>query len=453
METKTCLCKPPIIDSLLCYVSTARHSMKNDDIIRVCLSFYKDAHIIKSKDMLCDIINKTPTRRRNENRLLNEMKDIIDMFTKCDDDDINLPKFVADSFDGLPPTSGFEVISSNLIDLIDELTNLRKEVALLKQFRNEENVQNGDIMMIKEDLLAIKGEIRKINHNLMNDNIRRHSLLLESMTETSRDVTSKDSRVEKNSFDVCMKSCFLAESENDNAFPSAPPLSQLTTSFSRSPYVPHRSTENWNSHAGHIQDEGGSPSAPPDTDLHERFQDTEENQPNLPREPGFGDIQDIDSASTAASYADMIMINTGIREIRKTTAKDFEISETTSKDNRSAVTALDDGYQLVQNKRKRAANIVGSKKANGDGKLRGAVQVADIYLGNCNLDVTPELIVEYVRNEMNIVVENCQPLESRNKNCKSFKISLRSYDRPKVLVPEVWPEGIVCRKFFNPRKK
>ena len=34
--------KSPIINGVLCYTSTARHSVRNDDIVRICLVFYKD---------------------------------------------------------------------------------------------------------------------------------------------------------------------------------------------------------------------------------------------------------------------------------------------------------------------------------------------------------------------------------------------------------------------------
>ena len=53
--------------------------------------------------------------QRNEDWLVNEMRDIIDIITRCDDKDIVLPKFVADSYNGLPPTLGFEVVASCMV--------------------------------------------------------------------------------------------------------------------------------------------------------------------------------------------------------------------------------------------------------------------------------------------------------------------------------------------------
>ena len=456
MADTACSCKALIIDSLLCYVSTARHSMKNDDMIRICLSFYKEAQIIKSKDTLCEILGEKGKRRRNENRLLNEMRDIVDMFTKCDDEDVSLPKFVVDSFNGIPPTSGFEVVSDNIIALIDELGNLRQEISLLKQHREEENVYRQDIMIIKEDLLAIRGDIRKINHNMMSDNIKRDSLLLENMSKSSNSgfFDSVQSVVSKYPLDISATSRCLAEGrigESASASPSAPPLSQPRLSFTKSPCASYKGEENWNSHAGHIQDEGGSPSAPPNADvtghtqeeegnlsnlnlctfhtqdegrivsaqhsvdITEYHENKEDNQPNVPCESIADAINQ--SEETSASYAHVTKICTAISAVRNSVAN-TTTGEVILKDQTSGFAVDKDGFRLVRNRRKGAGNIVGSRKANENVKLRGAVQVADMYLGNCNLEVTPESIIEYICNEMNIEVQSCELHESRNRNCK-----------------------------------
>ena len=41
--------KSPIINGVLCYTSSARHSVRNDDIVRICLSFLKMMRYLKEK--------------------------------------------------------------------------------------------------------------------------------------------------------------------------------------------------------------------------------------------------------------------------------------------------------------------------------------------------------------------------------------------------------------------
>ena len=163
------------ISNILCYIATARHAMRYDDIVRVCLAFYSNDDVLKGKDLLFTYAGKKVKRRRNENRILHEMYDIMDLLKKCDEDDIKLPVFVADSYCGLPPSSGFEVIATHMTELNDQIMSLKKEVKLLRDTRDRDNFNQQNGILIQEDLLTIKGELRKLNHKLMGDNLRRNS--------------------------------------------------------------------------------------------------------------------------------------------------------------------------------------------------------------------------------------------------------------------------------------
>ena len=108
-----------------------------------------------------------------------------------------------------------------------------------------------------------------------------------------------------------------------------------------------------------------------------------------------------------------------------------------------------EGFKLVQRNKKRKQNIVGSRKTDGSKTIKSAPRIADLYLGNCDIGVTPEDIQDYIASEMNINVDKCEVLPNKNPKCKAFKISLNMNDREKLLSSEVWPENIFCRKFYN----
>ena len=111
-----------------------------------------------------------------------------------------------------------------------------------------------------------------------------------------------------------------------------------------------------------------------------------------------------------------------------------------------------EGFQLVQNRKRRPPiSVIGSKKNHGNETIKGAVRLADLYIGNCDNDVTSDSISEYIANEMNIDIVKCESLVSKNVNCKSFKVTLKINDRMKLLSPEIWPEGIICRKYYSQR--
>ena len=228
--------KGPIVNNVLCYASTARHSMKTEDIIRICISFYKESDILKSKDLLCELLVKKSIRRRNEKRLVNEMHDIMDMLSKCDDEELSLPMFVVSTHDALPPSSGFEVVASHIVELIEEISNLRKEVQQLRESRRSEDIFYQDVGFIKEDVLTLKGEMRKLNHKLLGDELRRESLIIEKI-ENSPQMSKLNAEIRNGNSKGCNDTPVVCENvttQNDSfaflndqvlpVLPTAPPL-------------------------------------------------------------------------------------------------------------------------------------------------------------------------------------------------------------------------------------
>ena len=487
--------KSPIINGVLCYTSTARHSVRHDDIVRVCLSFFKEDEIIKGKDTLCNIIGEKSKRRRNENRIMHEVRDILDILKRCDDKKCELPKFVVDSYDGLPPTSGFDLIAQSLTALNDEILALRKEIEYLKDNCIEQTFTFNDMSMIKEDLITIKGEIRKINHRNLNDDIQRSSLVLEHLqsVRSKTDYIDKQMSVDIWGADINENGItgrsYSATNDSVNIIPNAPleDSNNLLEIVNRS-----------------CQDEGGSPSAPID----QSYQD-EHEPPIAPvnnvyedkvrqKLPATMDIvyhnnsktpsACVDNASqkeagppststdrlyedeyrlpSVPSYAQVterrgrqskpkpILRNSLVNvSTASSLIKVQENVQKSSKNTGNLPIVDNDGFTLVQNGKKNRDNIVGSKIYSGTRIMKSARRVGDLYLGNLDLNVTENEIIEYIKEETDISIDSCIPLSSRNPNCKAFKISVSFESRLKLLLPEIWPEGVICRKFYNPRNK
>ena len=411
----------PIISGVLCYASTARHALRNDDIIRVCLAFYSDEEIIRGKDILCDLIGEKSKRRRNENRIMHEAKDILDILRKCDDNKLKLPKFVVDTYDGLPPTSGFELIAQTLTSLNDEIVSLKSEIENLKDSRIEQGIVSQDMAMMKEDLITIKGELRKINHSVLKDDIRRDSLLLGNLHSIRRmnEYLDEDKST--------------TETETNNGKHSA--ASECNRSLGRSsiavsPSAPSLKSDDLIDVANRsIQDIGGSPSAPTFSQVVGK---------NIRKD----DSMNIHKIAT--------------ENITKLPVPKFPNSVNAHRKrayDKPSATVDEDGFTLVQKAKKTRGNIVGSKKYLGDRNIKSARNMVDIYLGNLDLDVTEDEIINYIKDETGITVYKCMNLMSKNPNCKAFKISVGTESRIALLSPEIWPEGVICRKFYNPRNK
>ena len=445
--------KSPIINGVLCYSSTARHSIRYDDIVRICLAFFKDEEIIKGKDILCGIIGERPKRRRNENRLMHEVRDILDILKRCDDDNIKLPKFVVDSYDGLPPTAGFELIAHSLSVLNDEILSLKKEIEYLKDNRIEQSFTVHDVGMIKEDLITIKGELRKINHKSLNDDIQRSHFELEQLQK----LRSTPVYIDK---DMPENQCGGYDDNERGAIARYHPSAKKSTSIL--PSAPLEDSNNLFAIGNRTyQDDGGTPSAPAIC--------LYQNEGRLPLDRSY---QDKDGSILACSYAQAVgktcksnktrpilrnsLVNSSEKPsetIALSLSKDQENGQKEKVQNEKLSTVDNEGFTLVRNTKKTRQNIVGSKKYSGDQVMKSARRVGDLYLGNLDLNVTAKEIIDYIKGETNISVTECIPLDSRNPNCRSFKISVPFESRVKLLAPEIWPEGVICRKFYNPRNK
>ena len=64
--------------------------------------------------------------------------------------------------------------------------------------------------------------------------------------------------------------------------------------------------------------------------------------------------------------------------------------------------------------------------------------------------MTPEALRDYILNETNIEVKHCEVLQTKRSFSKSFKITTSSKKKDALLLPDVWHEGLICRKFFKP---
>ena len=114
----------------------------------------------------------------------------------------------------------------------------------------------------------------------------------------------------------------------------------------------------------------------------------------------------------------------------------------------------EDGFIVVQNKKQRRnarMRIVGNS-GRVSTLLKGASRTTDLYIGNCDTDVTGDMLTQYISDIINVSIKHCEQLVTRYDNYNSFKLTVSVNDKDKLLSPDVWPDEVVCRKYFYPRK-
>ena len=371
-----------------------------------------------------------------------------------------------------------------MMTLNEEIASFKREVEALREIRLSENTATQNSTIIQEYLLFIKGEIRKLNHKLMRDDLRRNSLLLSTADKThvngcsntdneisniqlgiaspkSSCIVGSDSShvddVAMNSPDISHDRLMLDRLLHDEGgLPSAPSYSQVCGSQRQQREsslrlvsansdvnlieleVMHsepdatdavddetRTMDNRNRENGHA-------TQPPP--LAEQVKDDRHRTEMRLREKGKGV-----EATPTSSIAVMV------RSDRNETLPNMN-SVTSEKGTRSD----DDGFILVRNKKHSKKNVVGSRVLKNS-TLKSVIKTADLYVGNCDVDVTTDALNQYIHDNANISPIKCEKLVTKYDNYQSFKVTLLINERDKLLISDFWPNGIVCRKFYKPR--
>ena len=80
----------------------------------------------------------------------------------------------------------------------------------------------------------------------------------------------------------------------------------------------------------------------------------------------------------------------------------------------SSIEKDSDGFQLSRSKKKKE-NIIGSRK-DSTTVLKSANKSADIFIGNCDPEISVESISKYINEELKVNVLKCENLVTRYDN-------------------------------------
>ena len=94
--------------------------------------------------------------------------------------------------------------------------------------------------------------------------------------------------------------------------------------------------------------------------------------------------------------------------------------------------------------------VIGKKPSSGVMSWGGAPLTIDCYIGRVDCSVTSDQIKTSVV-AMGIDVVGIEENLTRHGLFKSFKLVVRKTDFPALNSPEIWPEGVVFRRFRRPR--
>ena len=102
--------------------------------------------------------------------------------------------------------------------------------------------------------------------------------------------------------------------------------------------------------------------------------------------------------------------------------------------------------------KKKTEIVIGKSVSAGALSFKGADLTIHRFIGNVHPDVNVETMKKDL-DQMGITVLDLQLNQGKSTRMKSFHLTAKRSDSEKIDDPETWPENIVVRRFFLPRKK
>ena len=119
------------------------------------MSLYDEEAIIRAKDELFKLCNEKDIARKScpshPNVNVKHVEDILDLFSKNDDNPSVLPTFAAKGFRSMPP-AGFEIIAPVMMALRDEIASLKAEVSEQRTATQRDVRSMEHVVTIKQDV-------------------------------------------------------------------------------------------------------------------------------------------------------------------------------------------------------------------------------------------------------------------------------------------------------------
>ena len=279
------------------------------------------------------------------------------------------------------------MISVTMLSLIDQINLLKDEIKSLKETTSKDDILLNDITIVKEDLMDIRGNLRDIKMKIYEGEIRRLSV--------------------ENGINI-----------------SGVNLSKLEKKFQGHTAVSEPSPLKLNLDENNIENED--------------YVDCLSSDLQIRKDTSYSQVLKLNPP---------IISNDKCVTFRKNLSGIDKISEKVYQNNKK-FEALE-----IRNKSRRnlqSFNIVGKKKYTKS-NLSSAPRFFDIYIGNCNLQTSEDDIKCNIKEECQIDVSGCELLDSFGRKSKSFKVSATYDERDVLLNANLWPAGIICRKFYNKR--
>ena len=157
-----------VVNKVLCFVYTSRDALSTEDIVSTAVVYYSKEEIEQAKKFLVKLCAEKPIGRVScaswPDPCVAHISDMIELIEKYEAKNFLFPKFVADSFDALPPM-GSSKIAEVVRSLRDEMAAFRQELVELRKERATDIKALEDLNNVQNDIVDIKTIVTASSRN------------------------------------------------------------------------------------------------------------------------------------------------------------------------------------------------------------------------------------------------------------------------------------------------
>lgn len=410
-----------ILNSLLCFLNSAKQDFSNDSILHILDAFYSHENIKVAKTTLVNLLHKDLIWRRDPEKKMKDLRDVIEYHEELKKSKMKV-NFVCNTYKGMPPM-GFEYIAPMISNLSEEIVKINDVLPKILDIKSQVVNTADTVRQLRSDVIDMKGSFNKA---------------VSGIEEATNDITDKDIAVLND-----IRS-FRMSLGNSNSLVTEQQLLDDEVISLEMTYAQSLQT------------------SPKTSDRRGKDGWRERNSETSVKDSLTGAIAKDKSLKSNKKKESYQKVNKDPDIVSNIHPIENETPANSEEVNGERGSSEGDGGWKVVGVRPRPRNrhagsrphsnyrVMGSRK--DDHSLMKAVKrTADVFLGRVDKSVKADEIIQYIEDSFNVVAEKVEVLKIKSDQFNAFKITVPSIERDKLFNSELWPEGIVVNKYYNRR--
>ncbi|KAI5635711.1 hypothetical protein NE865_11617 [Phthorimaea operculella] len=376
-----------LINELLCFVQCKSVILDEQSLLQICESAFTDKDVEIARKVLADL-SLLRTSRQGEGKKKRSLQDIINV-VKEQASNQQLPVFVAKDLHRLPPVT---------FDYIDVSTLLREITCLKQDVHNIQcdYIRGRDIADIRDQVQNLQAKTKEFDDSKAGKKTLKHK--------------NEEHKKNKSTYSADTEKKVDVETDTARGASERPSTANDVSRAARAPRAPRAA---------------GAPRAPPPPPRHSRPHPpvAPENTPeNIPLRATISPAH-----KSRLTFDDTII--------------DHNIIDT------------DDSFTTVVNKKtryrsiKKTNNKVGKAQLTASTKTLVAPRLTYIYASRFLPDTSVDDISTFLQESGKSVVKIEKLTQYKSTDFSSFKLTIYQAQEDSFLSEELWPSGIVYRRF------